>query len=77
MRPESIRRFDMFYLGSVALTVVDFMIQHDAVVAQMESQSQAARLSLGAGVVNGAFAVWIAFMVLLWFLAAHRRSNVA
>ena len=77
MRPESIRRFDMFYLGSVALTAVDFMLQHDAVVAQMESQSQAAQVSLGAGFIDGAFALWIAFLVLLWFLAAHRRSNVA
>jgi hypothetical protein len=77
MRPESIRRFDMFYLGSVALSVVDFVLEHDAVMAQTEAQSRAAQVSLGAGFVNGGFAVWTALMVLLWFFAAHRRSNVA
>lgn len=77
MRPESIRRFDMFYLGSVALSVVDFVLEHDALMTRMETQSQAAKVSLGAGFVNGLFAVWIAFMLLLWFLASHKRVNIA
>lgn len=77
MRPESIRRFDMFYLGSIALSVVDYFIERNAVLASVEAQSQAARLSLGAGFVDGAFAFWTALMLLLWYLAAHRRSTVA
>lgn len=77
MRPESIRRFDLFYLASLALSVVDFVLGRDAVVAQMEAQSKAAKLSLGGGFVTGLFVFWIALMLLLWFLASHKRSNIA
>ena len=77
MRPESIRRFDIFYLGSLALSVVDFFLERDAVVAQAEAQSRAANVSLGGGFVTGAFVFWMALLLLLWFLASHKRSGVA
>ena len=77
MRPESIRRFDIFYLGSLALSVLDFFLERDAVVAQAEAQSRAANVSLGSGFVTGAFVFWMALLLLLWFLASYRRSGVA
>ena len=36
MRPESIRRFDLFYLAALALGALGFVLNYDAAVAQVE-----------------------------------------
>ena len=36
MKPASIRRFDLFFLGSLALSLVDYLIERSAVVASMD-----------------------------------------
>jgi hypothetical protein len=77
MRPESIRRFDMFYLGSIALSVVGDFISYDAMVGQMEARTAAAGMQLGSGAVIATMAVGIAISLLLWFLVSRKASALA
>lgn len=77
MKPASIRRFDIFYLAWVALTVVDFFLQRAAYVAQVDAAAQGGGLMLGSSFVTVVFVVWVLFMLLLWWLVSSRHSVVA
>jgi hypothetical protein len=77
MKPATIRRFDMFYLAWVALTVVDFLLQHGAYVAQVNAAAAQSGIVLGTTFVTVAFGIWTLFMLLLWYLVSHKRSVVA
>ena len=77
MRPESIRRFDMLYLGSIVLSVVGYFMSYDAMVGQMKAQTVAAGIELGSGVVIATMAVGIAISLLLWFLVSRKASTIA
>lgn len=77
MRPQSIRRFDLFYLASLALSVLGFALGYDAVVRQVEAQSAQAGVPLGAGFAIGTFAVIFAIGLLLWFLVSRKRVGIA
>lgn len=77
MRPESIRRFDLFYLAALALWVLGFVLNYDAVVAQVEVQSAAAGLPLGSGFAIGVFAFLLGIWLLLWFLVSRKRVGFA
>ena len=77
MRPESIRRFDLFYLAALALWVLGFVLNYDTLVAQVETQSAEAGLPLGSGFAMGVFAVLLAVWLLLWFLVSRKRVGIA
>jgi hypothetical protein len=77
MRPESIRRFDLFYLASLALSVLGFFLSYDAVVAGVEAESAAAGLQMGSGLAIGSFIFGIVLYLLLWFLVSRRRVAIA
>ena len=65
MKPESIRRLDMFYLGSIALSLVGYLISYDAMVRQMEAKTAAAGVQLGSGTFIAANALGAAENLLL------------
>jgi hypothetical protein len=77
MKPQSIRRFDLFYLGSIALSVIWFVLSYDGVVADMEARTAAAGVQLGAGLAIGSFLFGLAISLLVWFLASQKRLVVA
>ena len=77
MRPESIRRFDLFYLAALALGALGFVLNYDAAVAQVEVQSAAAGLPLGSGFAMGVFAFLLGIWLLLWFLVSRKRVGIA
>jgi hypothetical protein len=77
MKPATIRRFDVFYLAWVALVVIDFVLQHDAYVAQVSEQGSGSGVVLGTTFVNVLFGVWILVMLLLWYLVSRKRSVIA
>jgi hypothetical protein len=77
MRPESIRRFDMFYLGSIALSVVGYLVSYNAMVSQMEARTAAAGMQLGSGVVIGTIVLSTAISLLLWYLASRKGIDIA
>jgi hypothetical protein len=77
MRPVSIRRFDLFYLASLALQVIAFVVNYDALVASVEARTAAAGMQMGAGLAIGSFAVGMAISLLLWFLVSRKRLAIA
>lgn len=77
MKPESIRRFDMSYLGSIVLSVVGYFMSYDAMVGQMEARTAAAGMELGSGAVIATMAVGTAISLLLWFFVSRKASAIA
>jgi hypothetical protein len=78
MRPQSIIRFDQFYLGALALGIVNFALGYDAALAQMEADPAAAELGMaGPGFMFGVFGFSMAISLLLWWLTSRRASNGA
>lgn len=77
MKPASIRRFDVFYLAWVALTVIDFFLQRDAYVAQVDAAARGSGAMLGSSFVIVIFVIWVLFMLLLWWLVSARHSVIA
>ena len=77
MRPESIRRFDMFYLASLALLALGFFISFDVTVASLQAQTAAKGLQVGSGFTIGIFACVLAVELLLWFLVSRKGVAIA
>jgi hypothetical protein len=77
MKPESIRRFDLFFLASLALLAVGFFISFDATVASIQAQTAAKGLQVGSGFVVGLFVVVLAINLLLWFLVSRKGITIA
>ena len=83
MRPPSIIRFDQLYLGSLAFRLVIFALGYDALIAKMKAGPGAAELGLdGPGiwfaiVGFGKLGISMVILLLLWWLASRRASNVA
>lgn len=77
MKPESIRRFDMFFLASLALLAVGFFITFDATVRAMQAQTAAQGVEVGSGFVLALFAAVLAIDLLLWFLVSRKGVAIA
>jgi hypothetical protein len=77
MRPESIRRFDLFFLASLALLAVGFVISFDATVATVQAQTAAKGLQFGTGFTATIFALLLAIELVLWFLISRRGVSLA
>ncbi len=76
MQPRSITLFSRYFLASVALAAVLSALNFPALKSALVRQDPGAA-SLGDGVMILAVAVAIAALVVLWFLIAHRASNIA
>ena len=77
MQPESIRKFSLFYLGSLVVSLVATVINYDQVTQSVARQTGAAGAELGSGVVVGSMAVGAAVMLLLWYLVARKGFAIA
>lgn len=77
MKPESIRKFDLFYLASVAVTVVTLFIGYDAIVARTGEEGASQGVVLGPGVAIGAFVIGLLISLLLWWLVSAKRMALA
>ena len=73
MQPDSIRKFTLAYLGSLALTLLASIIGYDALLGEVERSG----LPLGAGAVAAGIAISAAITLLLWWLVARVRSVIA
>ncbi|MDE1468063.1 hypothetical protein [Aurantiacibacter sp. D1-12] len=76
MRPDSIRKFDLFFLASVAMGAVSSFLSHDAQVAALTAQWE----PLGMGDSSSAFVVGSSIVgilvnMLLWYLASRKRQS--
>jgi hypothetical protein len=77
MKPQSIRRFDLFFLASLCLLTLGLAMSFDTVVAAVQTQTSARGLQVGSGLVLGIFAVVLAVDLVLWRLVSSKGSAVA
>ncbi|MXO60420.1 hypothetical protein GRI89_12820 [Altererythrobacter salegens] len=77
MKPESIRKFDMFYLGSLAISVVSIIVGYDALVAEVAAEGEASGMALGQVWAIGAVVIGLAISLLLWWLTSSKRLSIA
>jgi hypothetical protein len=78
MQPKSIQRFDIFYLGSLAVYIAGFFLGYDDTVALTRQQYAEAGLNLDPSMwIAIAFAIGLGISVLLWWLVSSRGSNIA
>ena len=77
MQPESIRRFTLFYLGALVVSLAVTFIQYDSLVAQAERQMGAVGAGLGAAAAIVSVAVWTGIVLLLWYFVARKGLVIA
>lgn len=75
MRPDSIRKFDMLWLGALALGIVAFLLSYGTLKAQVDAQLAASGMTSGAGgaALIGGFVFGIVISLALWFLVSRLR----
>lgn len=73
MRPKSIQRFDIFYLGALALGLVSTAIGWNATMERM--QADPATAAIATPVMLGSVIVGFGISLLLWFFTSRMRSN--
>jgi hypothetical protein len=77
MQPESIRKFTLFYLGSLVVSLVATFVGYDILTAQVEAQSAATGLAMGSGAIVAGIALNVAITLLLWYLVARKGFVIA
>jgi hypothetical protein len=77
MQPESIRKFTLFYLGSLVVSLVATFVGYDILTAQVEAQSAATGLAMGSGAIVAGIALNVAITLLLWYLVARTGFVIA
>lgn len=73
MRPGSIRKFDWLFLGSLALSVLAFVLNYDAIVAQVDRELVASGIEAGAGLAEKSLIFSVIVNLALWFLVSRLR----
>jgi len=74
MRPDSIRKFDLFYLASMAIGVASALMNFDSQVGALEARFAELGVNYPAeGFLLTALGVAFALNLLLWFLVAQMR----
>jgi len=77
MQPESIRKFTLFYLGSLVVSLVATFVGYDVLMAQLDAQSAATGLAMGSGTVMAGIVLNVAITLLLWYLVARKGFVIA
>jgi len=77
MRPDSIRKFDWLYLGSVAFSVLAFVCDYGRIAGQIDRQMVEAGVEAGSGLVAGSLVFSVVLNLALWFLISRQRVGVA
>jgi hypothetical protein len=77
MRPQSIIMFERLFLGSLAISAIITAIGYGDLEGMFSEDPALAQLGLGMGFLIGVIAVSFAIYLLLWYLIAHKASNVA
>ena len=77
MKPKALRRFDLFYLGSLAVQVIAFFVGYDQTREMMAATFAEQGLAVSPGLASGAMIGGLVFglfiSLLLWWLISHRR----
>ena len=74
MRPDSIRKFDIFYLAAIALGIASSLMNYEAKLPVVAAElSQAGAQDAAGAVMFIMLGLVFAFNMLLWFLASKMR----
>jgi len=76
MRPESIRKFDWLYLGSLAVSILAFVLDFGRIAAQVDRQMVDAGVEAGSGLVAGSLIFSVVVSLALWFLVSRQRVGI-
>ncbi|WP_052761853.1 hypothetical protein [Aurantiacibacter luteus] len=78
MRPDSIKKFDLFYLAAIAISVAQALLNYDSMKAALEAELVAADMAGQAGTMLAlGLAVGFGVSLLLWFLVSRARQGWA
>lgn len=77
MRPQSIEKFDLFYLISLAIGAGAFLLGYEELVIQMRSELAGSGVEMGGGLLIASFAFSMAISVLLWYLVSKKANVIA
>ena len=77
MKPQSIKLFDYFYLGSVFLGLLGFISGYPSAKAQLAAQSAESGIAVPPSVLIGGYVLGLVIGLVLWFLVSKRRWVIA
>ena len=77
MRPQSIKLFDLFYLGSVFLGVLAFITSYPSVKAEFARQSAETGVVVPPEVSIVGYVIGALIGLALWYFVSRRRSTIA
>lgn len=77
MRPQSIKLFDLFYLGSLFLGVLGFISGYAGAEALLARQSAEQGLAVPPVVLIIGYSVGMLIFLALWYFVSRKRSTVA
>ena len=76
-KPQSIRRFDMLYLGSIAISLVGVVLTFGDMMEMMQAEMSAQGVDFdGTAILIGGFAFGLAINLALWFLVSVLRVEI-
>ena len=77
MKPQSIKLFDYFYLGSMFLGLLGFITGLSALEASLARQPAAGGMAMSSGALIAIYVVSVLVGLLLWYLVSIRRWAIA
>lgn len=75
-KPDSIRKFDLFYLGSLALGAVNTVLSLDMIEASARAQMGPEMEGMVSGIAMGSLVLSIIISLILWFLISKMRIEL-
>ncbi|MBB3034266.1 hypothetical protein [Alteriqipengyuania lutimaris] len=77
MRPQSIKLFDLFYLGSMFLGALGFIASYPSVKAEFARQSAESGVTVPPEVSIAGYVIGALIGLALWYFVSRRRSTIA
>lgn len=77
VKPQSIKLFDYFYLGSMFLGVLAFITGYRAAKAELAAQTAEAGISIPPETLIAGYALGSLICLALWFFVSAQRSSIA
>lgn len=77
MKPASIKKFDLFYLASLAVALVAIILGYDSLLRQANAQlAESGMQAMGSGVLIASVVIGMAFNFLVWFVISILRVEM-
>lgn len=76
MQPNSIKKFDLLYLGAVALGLINGVLSYGMMKAELEAQLAGTGIEVGMGSLIGGLAFSLVISLALWYLVSRLRIEL-